>query len=209
MANLLEDLTDKQRAYVEARLRGATVLEAGAEAGYTMTENNLRTHLERNPKIKVILREANRVAAAKLSLTREDVLQGFLDAVEAAGSSQDLTAAWREIGRVLGVYEPTKVEVDVNAMTQAQLQELSTQDLAALAGAHGLFIEGEFSREEEDAEVQPSLTQESADAIPTEIGTRIDEAEGARVEAESEDADRDGAHAEADAGDERERTGAA
>ena len=160
MANtLMDELTDRQRAYVEHRLEGLSVAEAGRLAGYTMEEAALRCHVERHPKIKVILRESNRAAVKKLQLGREDVLQGLLDAVDAAGGSQDLTTAWREIGRVLGVYEPQRVQVDVAAMTQAQLQELSTEELVTLAGMQGAFIEGEFTKDGKEESHEPARVE--------------------------------------------------
>lgn len=186
MATMMDELTERQQTYVKARIDGVSVKEAGERAGYTMNEASLRTHVERHPKIKVILRESNRAAMKKLELSREDVLQGFLDAVDASQTSQDLTVAWREIGRVLGVYEPTKVQVDVAQMSAAQMQELSTEELVSLAGMQGVLLEGEFSRsedEEDDGTEQANLPAQSEGDAEAEdesgAGPRSDDGEGA------------------------------
>jgi len=58
-----------------------------------------------------------------------------MDAVAAAGSSTELTAAWREIGKMLGHYAPELHEhrVSVENMTLNKLETMSDRDLAELA----------------------------------------------------------------------------
>jgi hypothetical protein len=58
-----------------------------------------------------------------------------MDAVNAAGSSTELTQAWREIGKMLGHYAPDQVEhkVTVENMTQNKLESMSDAELSLLA----------------------------------------------------------------------------
>ena len=145
--HLIESLSDKQRGYLEARLEGLSIIDSALRAGYT--ENYARSRaskiLEKHPTIRTIMRQTNQRAADKLQLNRESVLNGLLDAVDAAATATELVMAWREIGKVIGAYEPTKVEIDVNNLTAAQLRGMSGSELAALAGMDRVF-EGEFER---------------------------------------------------------------
>jgi hypothetical protein len=145
-------LTVKQRRYVELRLEGKQPKEAASAAGFSAGRamNHAYNALERHPAIKAILREAGRSALRKLCLTREHVLHGLLDAVDTAASSTELTNAWKEIGRVIGAYEPEKVQIDVNHIVPETLRTMPIQELAALADLQGIF-DGEFIVRDEEA----------------------------------------------------------
>lgn len=135
----LDELTPKQRAYVEARLQG---VNPHAAARYAcdktnpngVTDGTISTtsyEYERHPKIQ---------AACKFVLqngfggevTRETVLDGLRDAVECAANSAELTAAWREIGRVVGAYAPDRTEVLVKGMTHDDLKTVSDRELLGI-----------------------------------------------------------------------------
>ena len=147
MGDVYEGLNKRQRAYVEHRMTGLSPKEAAKAAGFSpsYTSQFATTHLERHPRIKVILREAGRHALKKLALTREDVLHGLMDAVDTAATATELTNAWREIGRLIGAYEPEKVTVTIEDMAGENLQTMSVQELAAIADMQRVF-DGEFTR---------------------------------------------------------------
>lgn len=106
--------------------------------------------MERHPAIRAIIRASTKQAMKELALTRQDVLQGLLDAVDLAATSTELTAAWREIGKVIGAYEPQKVQIDVHHVTSEQLRDMSTHELAVLANMQGV-IDGEYTVEDDEA----------------------------------------------------------
>jgi hypothetical protein len=68
-------------------------------------------------------------------LTKSDVLTGMMDAVSAAATASELVMAWREIGKLLGVYEPERRVLEVKDYTQDELKSLSDKELAQLAGS--------------------------------------------------------------------------
>jgi len=152
MTDIYEGLNTRQRAYVEHRLKGlapkAAATAAGFSPSYVTTQTN--NHLERHPRIKVILREMGKRALKKLALTRDDVLHGLMDAVDSAATATELTNAWREIGKVIGAYEPEKVVVSLEDLGGDALESMSVQELAAIADMQNIF-DGEFSV------VQPDL----------------------------------------------------
>jgi hypothetical protein len=131
---MLSELTDMQRLYAEARLHGLSPLDSAKAAGFS--HPSIQWHgYEKHPKIAPIISMANARSMERYQLSRDDIVSGFLDAVNSAGSSTELTAAWREIGKMLGHYAPEQHEhkVSVENMTLNRLETMSDQDLAALA----------------------------------------------------------------------------
>jgi len=167
-------LTPKQRIYVESRIAGMTVGQSAAAAGFKNHSN-----LESNPRIAQILLHANKQALTRLTLNREDVLSGFMDAVNAAASSTELVMAWREIGKVIGAYEPeVKIQVSVD-LTAERIASMGDDALLRLSGMEDFvnpdmeedIIEGECQvlRSEDEgrglgtAAIDPSPTDDDAD----------------------------------------------
>lgn len=131
---MLSELTDMQRLFAEARLHGLSPLDSAKAAG--MSHPNVQAYAyEKHPKIAPIIHMASSQSMERYQLSRDDVVSGFMDAVNAAGSSTELTAAWREIGKMLGHYAPEQHEhrVAVENMTLNRLETMSDRDLAELA----------------------------------------------------------------------------
>ncbi len=128
----LDGLTDMQFRYVEGRLSGMQPFAAGRYAG--VSEKSLRSHvhrLERHPKIREAVKFVidNGVGG---EVTAETVQEGFLDAVNAAGTSAELTMAWRELGKLIGAYAPEQRELVYKNMTYDKLKTVSDQDLLSI-----------------------------------------------------------------------------
>ncbi len=75
-------------------------------------------------EIQPVVREAVLQLQRNIGLTRDDIIAGMMDAVYAAQNSQDLVAAWREIGRLIGAYAPSRVQIEHTSNTQL-LQRIS------------------------------------------------------------------------------------
>lgn len=132
-AQIWANLNSRQRIYVESRAAGMRKVESARVAGYSHPNVDC-SRLEKLPAVKRAIQLAVMPAVRDAELSRKDVLEGFMDAVRAAGTSAELTQAWREIGRVIGAYEPDKVEVNVKIedLTQQKLQSMSTSELIEL-----------------------------------------------------------------------------
>lgn len=132
--SLLDQLGPMQRLYAEARMSGLAPLEAAKAAGYSHA--SIQWHsLEKHPKIAPLIRLMNERGAERYDLSRDDVISGFMDAVNAASTSTELTAAWREIGRMLGHYSPDQIQVthQVENMTLNKLEAMNEDELLQLA----------------------------------------------------------------------------
>lgn len=131
---LLDDCAPMQKLYAEARLHGLSPLDAAKAAG--LKSPSIQCHsYEKHPKIAPIIRMSDSQSMERYQLSRDDVISGFMDAVQAAGSSTELTGAWREIGKMLGHYAPETInhKVTVENMTLNKLESMSDADLAEMA----------------------------------------------------------------------------
>jgi len=125
-------LTLIQKNYVEARLQGLTQKAAAAAAG---AAPNTQRELEQNPKVRAAIRYLIKESTDSVEeLTKSDVLTGMMDAVSAAATAAELVMAWREIGKLLGAYEPERKILEVHDYSRDELRTLSDADLAKLAG---------------------------------------------------------------------------
>jgi hypothetical protein len=69
----------------------------------------------------------------------------MLDAVNAAATASELVMAWREIGKLLGAYEPERKILEIRDYSPDELKTLSDKDLLELTGGRMQeAIDGEF-----------------------------------------------------------------
>lgn len=132
----LKTCTPLQRRYIELRIQGLSPTPAARGAG--ASEGSYK-QLENHPKVKAIIGEINKQALNKLVVTREDVIAGFLDAVNSAATSTELTAAWRELGKMIGAYEPEVLRIEERP-TAEKIRKMKDSDLAALAEQEGFEL---------------------------------------------------------------------
>lgn len=191
-AELLANLTELQRKYVEARLSGMIPLQAGRTAGVAQPEVNVY-RMERHPKIQKILGTARQQIIEKFDVDRDDVLRGMFDAVQASGNATELVAAWREIGRIIGVYEPARVEVmhKIEDVTLDKLQRLSTKELIELAEGRDFVVESTCDpfADEYDKIGQVSLQPAPTAALQALSAKYSDSADGTETGFEEAEAD--------------------
>ncbi len=147
--NPYTELSIRRKRYVEARLQGLNKKMAYASAGFAPTAPGDRTSvytIERDPKVRAAIRYLIRESTKSVDdLTKTDVLTGMMDAVSAAATAGELVMAWREIGKLLGAYEPERRILEVHEYSKDELKQLSDKDLKRLAGgAMKEAVEGEF-----------------------------------------------------------------
>lgn len=113
----------------------------------------------RNPRVKAALAERRAMFAAAAQVTRKKVVDGFMEAIDMARTKADplsMISGWREVGKICGLYEPTKTQVQVsvngrvvvdrlNAMSDAELLQLSTGEVDVIEGEARLLPETEES----------------------------------------------------------------
>ena len=131
-------LTARQDRFVAAYTGNAT--QAAIEAGYS--PRSARQHAARlmtNAAIQMALVTRQGVDARRLEISRQDAIQGLLEAVDLARDQRSpaaMIAGWKTIGQMLGFMEPVKHRVEVAAVPDSDLMRklhtMSDAELSAL-----------------------------------------------------------------------------
>lgn len=149
---LVSGLEPKQRIYVDARAQGTPPVASARIAGFADPEAKAMV-LEQDLTIRSAIEYTVRIASHKLQLTKNDVINGMLDAVRLASTAAEVTGAWREIGKLIGAYEPVRVETNVNVtITREKIAQLSDEELAKMAAIDGEFVVLEDKTNNEEGE---------------------------------------------------------
>lgn len=141
-------LTDKQDAYVQARLDGKGKRAAAREAGYALSP----TAIEQSEDVKAAIAAARSELSDAAQIRRADVIGMFQEAytmAKLASEPASMVSAAKEIGKMLGLYEPEtiKLALDHNQSSlQRKLLTLSDSELLEIANGQGQVIDGEFKR---------------------------------------------------------------
>ena len=116
-------LNSRQIKFVEEYMLCGNATEAARRAGYATKSAKVRAcRLTEDNRIASAIAAKQAENAAKLELTREEVLRGLCDAVKLAkeqGNPAAMVSAWREIGRVIGCYQPEVKRVELSAEGKA------------------------------------------------------------------------------------------
>lgn len=144
-----EPLTERELTMVDAQLRGESLNAALKEAGYKSN----KTAIAQTDRIKTALAEARSTISNATTLTRLDVLDGFLESIDMAKTMAEpstMIAGWDKVAKMMGFYEPQviKHEVSVNGQVMVKkMESMSDEELLALIEQHRTpAIEGECRR---------------------------------------------------------------
>ena len=130
-------LTDKQRAFAKAWAEGDTIPNAVIRAGYAEVPA-YGYRLAAMPNILAAYHAEKAKYEEACQMTRKKVMDGLLEAVEMAKLMSEpatMVAGWREVGKMLGYYEPTKQKIDISingSVAMQQMSALSDADLLKL-----------------------------------------------------------------------------
>lgn len=163
--HMTSEPTDAENVYAAARIRSRLSHKRAVSAARLGRLDATSADL-RNSIRKAIRRELDAIAK-EAGITKEDVLQGFMNAVATASTSKDLVEAWREIGRFLGYYEETKIRIEqtvkqdvTHRVEGVDLKLLSDEDL--MRAAHSDLLERIAPRAPRVLEHQPQEVLEHA-----------------------------------------------
>lgn len=177
LGELWAGMTPRMRLYVQSRLEGLTPQQSYKAAGVVGSDT---ARFEQHPKIIRYLSLSTRSAVRKTLISRNDVIDGLLDAVESAGSSMELTQAWREIGRIIGAYEPAKVDVSlkIESLRNEQLVEMSEGELLEMTTKYGRY---EIDTDEDpDSEIYANFREALAEPEPRRDEAPVEVLRGVR-----------------------------
>ena len=120
-------LTPKQLKYVQARASGMSPGKA-SEFAYDGNSAMSRTN-EANAAVQAALRQLRGTCMKRMDVTRDSVAQFFLEAIEMGrvmSEPMTIIAGARELGKMYGLFEPSKTEVTLVGPSGELLQKLNT-----------------------------------------------------------------------------------
>lgn len=127
-------LTEKQKTYAIARARGESVPNAMAQAGYN-EQVSYGYRLDKMPNVQALIRQEQALYAEASQMDRKKVIDMQLEAFEMArvmAEPSSMVAAAREIGKICGLYEPKKVEVNFSGRVQHEIHRFEAMSDAEL-----------------------------------------------------------------------------
>ncbi|OZA29341.1 MAG: hypothetical protein B7X91_02555 [Hydrogenophilales bacterium 17-64-11] len=132
-------LNDKQTRFVDEYCISLCGAEAARKAGYSVrTAYAIGAENLRKPQIKAAIQARQAATALELGVTKQKVISDLLEAIQTAraqGNPGAMIQGAREVGRLLGFYEPEtqRVELSVNDRgLAAKYQSLSDEELTAI-----------------------------------------------------------------------------
>jgi hypothetical protein len=142
-------LTEKQDVYVEARMDGASKTQAAKIAGYKPGASGV---VEKSDDVRAALLHARSELSSATQIKRADVLEMLTEAYDMAKLAAEpasMIGAAREIGKMLGFYEPEVIKLQVSsdqAKLQRKFEVMTDEQLLEIAEGKALVVEGEFKR---------------------------------------------------------------
>lgn len=137
-----EIITARRAKFIEEYLLDGNGTQAAIRAGYGAAGARVTAHrLLTNAAICSAIEARQRADAQRLGGQRQDVLKGLLEAVNMAREQTNpaaMVAALREIGKLMGLYAPKRVKVDLDArqaVDLGRLEAMSDEELVAVIDA--------------------------------------------------------------------------
>lgn len=134
-------LSPRQAKFIDEYLIDSNGTQAAIRAGYGAAGARVAAYrLLTNVAISSLIEARRRADSTRLCIDRENVLMGFLEAVEIAREQKNpagMIAGFREIAKLQGYYAPAAVKVDLDVAAVAErsrLEAMTDAELLALIG---------------------------------------------------------------------------
>lgn len=124
-------ITQMQRLFVQLHVRGESVQNALYKAGYN-TAASYGYQLLQHPGIKALVEQERAKFREDTKLERIHIIEMLREAYDMAklmSEPASMVSAAREMGKLIGAYEPKKVEINIATGGQRAVQQLSDEEL--------------------------------------------------------------------------------
>ena len=135
-------LSARESAFVASFLASGNATASAIAANFSPKGASVAgNRMLRNVRVKKALQARQAADATRLSIRREDVLAGLLEAVNQAREQKNpmaMVSALRELGKMLGFYAPERKKVELNAkvlMDMDQYNQMTDQQLLEILAA--------------------------------------------------------------------------
>lgn len=129
-------INGKQKRFTEEYVLDRNGAAAAVRAGYAPNSAKVTAcRLLSRPDVLEAVRSHERAIETGLQMSRDKVIAGLLEAIDIAETKADartLIAGWRELGKMMGYYEPSRKLVSIRADDRkafAYFEKLSDQEL--------------------------------------------------------------------------------
>jgi len=126
--------TPSEITYAELRVRNKT------KHSVALTTSGIGTGRDREDVIMAMYPVYKAIEAARqrivdeTRISKDDVVQGLLNAVSVARDAKELTMAWRELGLLMGYYEETKIRIEQRVKSETTVtHKLEGVDMSMLS----------------------------------------------------------------------------
>lgn len=141
MTNAPEKLTAKQARWVSEYLACGNASASAVKAGYSPNGASVAgARMLRNASVQKALQARQTADAARLSIQREDVLNGLQEAINQAreqGNPMAMIRGWAEIAKLMGLYAVETKRMEVSTPGQGVLGRMELMSDAELLGIIG------------------------------------------------------------------------
>lgn len=133
------NLSTRQARFIDEYLVDGNGAAAAVRAGYAPRSAKVAAcrMLTKDNPVRRLIRARQQADSLELGVTRQKVLDGLLAAVEQARAQTNpmgMIAGYREIARLLGLYEPERIEVQTVPEAQPFERIADAELLALIAG---------------------------------------------------------------------------
>lgn len=139
------EIKERNEAYAHAIVTGASKSDAARAAG--MHPSTARNQL-RQDEIQTMVNEARSELREISTIKKLDVLDIMIEAIDMARTLADpaqMINGAREVGRMMGFYEPETIKIDVNMshnVMATKFKQMSDDELFAIAAGKAKQVEG-------------------------------------------------------------------
>lgn len=130
------DLTPRQTRFVQEYLVDGCGAQAAIRSGVAPSGAHVwASRTLRITKVVAALQARQAADAARLSIQREDVLNGLMEAAAMAKLQCDpagMVTAWKQVGHLMGYYSHERIKVDLNVHAQGEMDRLDRMTDAQL-----------------------------------------------------------------------------
>ena len=140
------EIEEKHRIFANAIMEGASPSDAARAAGYHPSS---ALKVMRQEDVQRALVAARQEITEATTIKRLDVLNIMIEAIDMARTLADpatMIKGASEIGKMMGYYEPEKVDINVNLdqnVFHAKLKQLSDAELLEIASGRAKVVDGE------------------------------------------------------------------
>ena len=128
----MQELSHRQAKFVAEYLIDFNGAGAAKRAGYSeRAAKEVASRLLTYANVADAVEQGAQEASARLRVKREAVIDGLMEAVDAAQSATELVLVWREIAKLLDLYPSKRLRVEAKVTTDQEPTELQLQRMPA------------------------------------------------------------------------------